>query len=135
MVNAKEFRIGNVVLDKFGKTIIIESINESGMNLRGGDGNGVYPDFGFEEIFKIPLTEEILLKCGFELFSSGSYCKNLITDNDAYLAFDLKYNNGFCWLNIRYGKVENTTKISCFYVHQLQNLYFALTNEELIVNL
>ena len=134
-MEAKELRIGNYV-DFCGISKILELHSEK------KQFDNVYLEceesfeWGeYERLRPIPLTEEILLKCGFKLFSSGSYCKNLITDSCAYLAFDLKFNNGFCWLNIQYGKVENTTKISCSYIHQLQNLYFALTNEELTVNL
>ena len=128
MANAKEFRIGNVVLDKFGKTIIIESINESGINLMAGDGNGVYPDFEFEEIFKIPLTEEILLKCGFKAESNyDNFIFNKIEISSCIRVISTNERKSF-WL---VGKYE----IPIEFLHQLQNLYFALTNEELILNL
>lgn len=72
---------------------------------------------------QIPLTEEWLLKFGFE------------TDNiewwNGLISIGI-YKDGlfFCpteEIHVRIGK-----KIQ--YVHQLQNLYFALTGEELIIN-
>ena len=73
----------------------------------------------------IPLTEDILLKCGFyqknNLFILKDITLQLIncgTEIDNHLGFVLL---GF----------NNEIK----YVHQLQNLYFALTGEELTIKL
>lgn len=133
-MNAKELRIGNLI-DFEGQIETVYQIRNSGVDFfRGTTRTGViFQSYVWEAINVIPLTEEWLLKFGFKLFSTGSYCKSLITDEDAYLALDLKYNYGFCWLNIKYGLTENTTKIHCNSVHQLQNLYFALTGEELTI--
>lgn len=67
----------------------------------------------------IPLTEEWLLKFGFE---NKNKKKNWI-----YSAYGLKINNGKIISGLG-GKM-----VCVEYVHQLQNLYFALTNEELII--
>ena len=97
------------------------------------DGNAYPVEFGYElddiknnpNIVKpIPLTEEWLVKFGFEY-------------KDGYLTLELGYFSGsnfIYWI----GDVLNlfcksgmmlTNNIK--YVHQLQNLYFALTGEEL----
>jgi hypothetical protein len=66
----------------------------------------------------IPLTEEWLLKFGFE-----------ITDNfQTKDRFQTHKQDGIIWFEYGYIVVELN------YVHQLQNLYFALTNEELTIN-
>lgn len=78
----------------------------------------------------IILNEEWLLKLGFTKYSTGSWCKNLKND-DSYLAIDVKYGNG-TWLNINQEGQENTIKlIHIKNVHELQNLYYALTGVEL----
>ena len=69
----------------------------------------------------IPLSEEILLKCGFELYM-GDYVKDEIKiwsdDNiNYYLTATLVIGKPFQ------------------YLHELQNLYYALTKTELIINL
>jgi hypothetical protein len=66
-------------------------------------------------ILPIPLTEEWLLKLGFIKHVSQSiwYTLNKV---DVWF-FD--------------GKYVNDIDVEIKYVHQLQNLYFALTNEEL----
>jgi hypothetical protein len=65
----------------------------------------------------ITLTEEWLLKFGFE-----------ITDNfQTKDRFQTHKQDGIIWFEYGYIVVELN------YVHQLQNLYFALTNEELTI--
>ncbi len=82
--------------------------------------------------FGIPLTEKWLIDFGFKKYAESSVCKgwaigvNPITQD--YL------------LNLTWMKNEDGTLAECFYkngyftiqhVHQLQNLYFALTRKEL----
>lgn len=70
----------------------------------------------------IPLTEEWLVKFGFE--------PNIYNDEfELYpLTFDCEYTDEGSW-NISYDSYPLSTEIK--HVHQLQNLYFALTGEEL----
>lgn len=75
----------------------------------------------------IELTEEILLKCGFILLD-----KNYdIQDFNVYKLGDFTYNtsHNVFWFNNIYS--FNQPK----YLHQLQNLYFALTGYELEIQL
>ena len=66
----------------------------------------------------IPLTEEWLLKFGFE---NGNYfiLNDVIIYKDYNDKYRYEYNYGQLWVK---------------HVHQLQNLYFALTGEELTLN-
>ncbi len=74
----------------------------------------------------IPLTEERLQEFGWE--PCGSYVNAVTWHLDVLEAFSiLKYYNGKMWLV----DIEMNEIIELKYVHQLQNLYFALTNEEL----
>ncbi len=74
----------------------------------------------------IPLTEEILLKCGFEKHSVTGW----FMGKGRTITIDLKI--GLIYIN---GNIVSKNKNLFRYLHQLQNLYFALTNEELTVNL
>lgn len=79
------------------------------------------------QLTPIPLTEEILLKCGFSFplgTDNGNYCQ--LGD----LGFNL-YNGKVLRFNYRFGN----TKAEIKHLHQLQNLYFALTGTELNVDL
>ena len=75
----------------------------------------------------IPLTEEWLLKFGFE---KRGYVKFL---GNAYQRFVLGRNGIYSINEIAYiYEVCDHDLCEIRYVHQLQNLYFALTGEELI---
>lgn len=77
----------------------------------------------FERLEPIPLTEEWLFKFGFKFDGHCSWWKNELieltidTGEDEYSVFN---NNG-----------DYITLKGIKYVHSLQNLYFALTGEEL----
>ena len=80
-----------------------------------------------DEFDPIPLTEEILLKCGFtyikETFSYHDKFHNIYISTIGEFVFSpFCSNDGDCLIKIQY-------------VHQLQNLYFALTGQELEINL
>lgn len=129
MIAANELRIGNFVTDEFYdsfKTIIeVESINKEGVNLEIQD-DGNYPEcastwikplYLFDVLHGIPITPEILKKCGLWLHNDSIYiykhwARIRITKNFELILDDNKW-----------GKIK--------YLHQLQNLYFALTQTEL----
>jgi hypothetical protein len=70
----------------------------------------------------IPLTPEILEKCGFQRATIGGYYKDFED-----ITVRLFQEEGFYSLEYIGTKIQ--------YLHQLQNLYFALTSEELKVNI
>lgn len=77
----------------------------------------------------ITLTPEILEKCGFER-QNYEWAINKLNESDdsCFCLFDMNYNSGDLLLELNAAycpcpKVEH--------LHQLQNLYFALTGEEL----
>lgn len=75
------------------------------------------------EFDPIPLTEEWLLKFGFECLDSRRYQKKYRRNYsiDGFMTSE----------SFMVGLGSALTKLE--YVHQLQNLYFALTGEELVV--
>lgn len=66
----------------------------------------------------IPINEEWLFKFGFEC---------IFTHDDHH------YYNGFLALDIDFQPFDYDIRYYIKYVHQLQNLYFALTGEELTI--
>jgi len=77
----------------------------------------------------IPLTEELLLKFGFEINRQTKEENNIwrCYSEEGFFEVEQIGSSFFLDDNHCYG-----TKIN--YVHHLQNLYFALTGEELILN-
>lgn len=75
----------------------------------------------------IPLTEDILLKCGFKDIGEKLYCKRYRLNRvDIYKMISGKYPFYF-----RYNQQDLEVK----YLHRLQNLFFEVKNKELEVNL
>lgn len=83
----------------------------------------------------IPLSEEILLKAGFESHEivNGLY---YILSKNIVISITIEGSNV---LNVEISNTNITgvspDKDNFQYLHQLQNLYFALTGEELSINL
>lgn len=78
----------------------------------------------FDIIQPIPLTEEWLMKLGFFKYNNAWVLKEP-TGNMLDFGFSV-------WEDMTYNTAELKPPLD--YVHQLQNLYFALTGEELRTN-
>lgn len=109
-MNAKNLRIGNLV--QGSQITRVELLSEFEIN-------GI-PDNEFEGI---PLTEEIVLKCGFKKMSGKSYGKNVHAIQSVQF-----------FLYVEYGEIGfiGRNGIFCF-LHELQNFYYAWTGKELEV--
>ena len=82
------------------------------------------------EFLPIPLTPEILEKCGF--YKLNNNWSTNVPDTFKINLYNLNDGNGY--LNL----IINGANIPCPKInslHQLQNICFALTGEELIINL
>ena len=118
MIDPRELRIGNLVET-------------------AGDYIQVCPE-DFKDtthLFSIPLTEEWLIKFGFEkcIFPSGKERKFCYQNKRRTLL--MMGENTFRDYISFYDLRDNTfASIYCLNVHQLQNVYFALTGKELEIN-
>ena len=114
-VLSRELRIGSLILYQ-GEPKEIAGITEEYPYI-----NDITFDYlEWDEVKPIPLTEEWLLKLGFEYDKTMPFllCKG---------AFNINTENHNIW---QYGhKVITSPR----HVHQLQNLYFALSGQELEV--
>ncbi len=122
-MNASELRIGNWVnlyddfnsqvtgLTNKGKVWCVENPHDEGCA------------WNTDKIKPIPLTEEWLLKFGFEKLHKDFYLDYL----NMTFSFDVKYGMGILLRTHEDSIDQKHIK----HVHQLQNLYFALTGEEL----
>lgn len=108
-MKASEIRIGNYCKQITHSSNKVVSVSKEHFEVIEGDEIDLFP---------ILLLEEWLLKFGFSYFGLGRY---ELGD------FRLLVQNNYIVLDT--GGLEPTIK----YVHQLQNLYFALTGEELTI--
>jgi aryl carrier-like protein len=84
-----------------------------------------YLQHGLHSIEPIPLTEEWLLKAGFEKYLNGDYYR--LKAEMCIEAWSDKFS-----VYLPYYHLDTYTgRISVKYVHTLQNLYFTLTETEL----
>lgn len=128
MTKANDFRLGNWIVDYEAepeKTIYwqIEGLHIYPSNTRGIN---VYFRKGscmtfIEYVEPVKLTNEWLEKFGFKKGSDGYW--------DEYSKGNLKHLTSFDDGDYEY----NPAAIEIKYVHQLQNLYYALCQEELIL--
>lgn len=102
-MKAQELRIGN--LTEQGQ---VKTIYERGIHV------GFGRCFEFNDLKPIPLTEEWLLKFGYDLITENHYA---ISGHLIWICNDLF--------------ICDKNGIILKHVHQLQNLYFALNREEL----
>lgn len=124
MINKNELRLGNYIYNKYAKAYQIV------------DGyvfwHTMFPDDVKHEVelaglMPIELRPEILQKCGFHLSHHGYW---ELSDDYFSLAFD---EHG---LDIAFENQSVATELDHIkYLHQLQNFYYALTENELPVNL
>ena len=118
-MTANELRLGNWVKTEYKEigNIKITEISESVIYSNKTKG------ISYSSLLPIPLTEEILLKCGFNKNELGGYI--MYTELGSMLCI---YKDGSFRSNERY----IDTKIK--HLHQLQNLYFCLVGKEFDVN-
>ena len=135
-MKANELRIGNLVYVTDNQTnLIFKEITPINihnlMHLTGWDKSPI--DIEFEPI---PLTEEWLDKFGFENVDKGDndYITYADPNHDYYLQMDVrKGDNRWAILDNTVNELVAFAMVDIVWVHQLQNLYFALTGEELII--
>lgn len=127
MIDARELRIGNIVEPITMSPIMVTGITQQ--KTLDGIFTLIFVDYGEsflqEHLNPIPLTEEWLIKLGFE------------KDVDFEQQIEADYTREILMVNVRNGVyyiMFNGLKIEIRYVHSLQNMYFCLLNKELCVD-
>lgn len=116
MINKNEIRVGNTIWSCAKEGSI--TVNENTFQL-------MKTDTGF---YGIPLTPELLEECGFERIMNFASDTNWTYKMVTKTKIKLFYHCGTSSFMIGEPLASRTTVI---YLHQLQNLYFALLGEEL----
>jgi len=122
MIKANELRIGNWVKtnSEWHENGISEIHYISPLNIIVRT-NGVYQQYDINEIEPIPLTEEWLVKLGF-VYNEYMYSYNL----------NIVISKNIEWIGIYSNRMDDDAEFNApKFVNQLQNLYFALTGQEL----
>ncbi len=120
MIRTNELRLGNII-----EQGLVFRLYDMCARVQASNGRVSY--INDEHLIPITLTPEILINAGFELENDSNFTKNY-TLPDSRFGYDWHVDTGwwFRYINLR---------IECKYLHQLQNLYFALTGHELTIHL
>lgn len=119
-VDPKELRIGNWLFNpNTSKEVAVTMIDINDMDLR------------YKQYDPILITKEILVRCGFEYdeIEKGNKTELGMYKN---ILMMLPTSNSKGWYAAPYGYPMSVHRT--IYLHQLQNLYFALVGEELNYN-
>ena len=125
-MKANELRLGNLFIEENTKEII----SVVGLEKDKVIFSGMFLDKWQSK--PIQLTKEILLQLGFEYYKPLDHYRIVI--NDVWYSIKLEYNIEGClftFVNLNCDETKEMPWIIVDYVHELQNLYFALTKLEL----
>lgn len=132
MIDARQVRIGNYLKPYHGDFVVVTAIQGDGRIIHTPDSIGAVNDIMVEGI---PLTIELLTDwCGFEIGaseSSSAYYHKRIEREMICVRF-MRNVSGvyFCM-----GNEQNSSYKIKHYLHELQNLVFALTGKELEIKI
>lgn len=119
MIDVKELRLHNIV-EVYGKRVEVSAIAIDMIYTKGAGANA--PKF----VDPISLSNELLIQCGFEKDSANMWCLDKLAINmpgvNGYEKGRLYFNS---WFIIEPPK----------YLHQLQNIHYALYQTELTLQL
>lgn len=138
-MKAEELRIGNYVkIDEgIGKVAFIMDKNfcneyaNDDYNITVEMGDGIFREEEEDKVEGIPLTEEILLNCGFEYINTDYKEAGMASPPDE---FSNRYR--IVYFKNDFKLVLNTWNWnSVKYVHEFQNLFFAIARMNLNIQL
>lgn len=124
-MDARELRIGNLIFDKNEITVFGVANTENGEMIWYDKEGGFW--LFINETLPIPLTEEWLLKFGFEVNQGASKRLDAIVYDFKGLRLK-KFNGRMSKFFIEWG---TGTRTYIVYVHKLQNVFYELNYEEL----
>lgn len=124
-MKATELRIGNYIKNN-GKIVEVDYLTPTSIGYENGKFSTSTFNSEVMHYEPIPLTEEWLLKLGFEKITGCNVIENCYCKNGYSVSFDKCGSISF-W-------VSDDKTIIIEFIHTLQNLYFTLTGEELTIN-
>lgn len=146
MINKNELRIGNYITDIHSENKTPFAVTSIGKTIvRYGKRYSFSSKY--QNIEPVWLTEEIILKCGFEKIPHFTVTNSMVMDlgRGRYLSIsDVDNCNQMTWLQCVEKDKRKITDLICvhnydydgwLYLHKLQNIYYALTGKELNIKL
>lgn len=129
MIPANELRIGNWISFNGVENYKVEGVTRYGVLVYNHAVRLKY--FALDLAQGIPLTEEILLKRGWQ-YNNGKTSGDLTKDTISKM--DIDFIMGELKIKSHYEEGALYRPLPINHLHQLQNLYYALTGEELEIS-
>lgn len=127
-MKSNELRIGNIIK---AENKIVEVNYLTPVSIGYGNGNFAPHDSIMAFFEPILITRDILLKMGFQKRVTIDFCECYFIGENPITKDWLIH---FKWLKDELFPFYNNGYFTVKSVHQIQNLYFAITNEELVLN-
>lgn len=113
MIDRKQLRIGNLVLSN-GTTSIVDRIDQT------------------KQADPMPITEEFLQRFGFKMDDNYNYWTSIVTHYLELIRVRGDYYPIYAEIGeLSHQEEQRVSLRSIRYIHELQNLYFTLTGQEL----
>lgn len=126
-MKANELRIGNIIQSPSNHRYEIKVLQLFSDSYQGDFGNGKRGSMMYSTAEGIPITEEWLLRFGF--IKINDRWGTVHYEKDGHWVYILK---GYLEFEFQPEKGERLNLfVSFHFVHELQNIYFLLTSEEL----
>lgn len=144
-MKASELRIGNYVWEHYGGIYVIRGIPDDNKVFVSKTFKTISVGFKLKELNPIPLTEEWLLKWGFDRLPSkifgNTFRKSIGRSRWLTISDAGQINTMLCIANMLEGSVSYSDLVVLhnwdydkdLYVHKLQNVWYILTGEELTI--
>ncbi len=146
MIAANELRIGNWFQqdasnnNTISRFFTVDEIKRYGVRstyIRQDTNQPHTSLFSLDSIHPIPLTPEILEKCGFTL-NHVDQLAIVLNSMDRHLELNAEVNGNYFFSINQMGEFGDSSNVTLNYIqhlHQLQNLYWCLCGKELEINL
>lgn len=125
MIESEDLRIGNIVLDEDGEQQVILGFTWNFVHFK----SGLYDPY--DRIYGVPITPELLLKAGFESDDEKSNIYFIQVGNLLYLEYDVKFKSFSITPETWRGGSACDIWKNITFLHELQNLFYFLSNEDL----
>ena len=141
-LKASELRVGNWVVTRRGYSQVtdIRAFDNQSISYsyKMPDGEIFNTASQLDEVDPVTLTEEILLKCGFERIGGSAHIKSPVFGNYEWIELDWDgdHFNVFYRQENTEGEIDTILQyIELVHIHELQNWWKVNTGEELNVQL
>lgn len=139
MISVQDLCVGNWVYDgeRTQFPMFVQAIGEDYVYLNFDDNEGDVFESTPEELHGIPITKEILIKNGFEYVTEFTYELRLPNQIAGHDIIGIIVDSGFVSI-AHESKSLIMSRCTCsgvHFVHQLQNIFWNITKQQLKVNL